>query len=273
MFHPLLFLIGGFSVLLFFILMLIGFGITSIFYIVFFFCLVIYIIINALLYFFEIDVVTNVTTYYDSATNTEYININENSVPPPAANNSTVKQIFQIQDQPFDSSSNEGVPIPEIKVAEQVFNIPANTYTYQDAKAVCSAYGARLASYNEIEDAYKKGGEWCNYGWSENQMILFPTQQKTYDQLQQIKGHENDCGRQGINGGYIANPNARFGVNCFGYKPEMTTLEEQMMENATSPYPLNAEDLVLQKKIDFYKKHLNDILISPFNSEYWSKIF
>ena len=29
-------------------------------------------------------------------------------------------------------------------------------------------------------------------------------------------GHENDCGRPGVNGGYIANTNAKYGVNCFG---------------------------------------------------------
>jgi hypothetical protein len=162
--------------------------------------------------------------------------------------------------------------IPEIKIAEQVFNIPANVFTYPDARSLCSAYGARLATYDEVEEAYNKGGEWCNYGWSENQQILFPTQKKTYDELQNIKGHENDCGRQGINGGYVSNPNARFGVNCYGYKPEITTLEAQMMQDATSPYPLTLEDIEQQKKVDFFKQNLNNILISPFNSNYWSKL-
>jgi len=97
-------------------------------------------------------------------------------------------------------------PVPEILLRPQVFNIPGNDYIYSDAKALCSAYGARLATYKEIEDTYKDGGEWCNYGWSDGQMALFPTQQKTYDELQKIEGHENDCGRPGVNGGYIANP-------------------------------------------------------------------
>ena len=39
-----------------------------------------------------------------------------------------------------------------------------------------------------------------------DQMALYPTQKKTYNKLQTIKGHEHDCGRPGINGGYIANP-------------------------------------------------------------------
>lgn len=182
----------------------------------------------------------------------------------------SIKQQREELQQKLSSNSSS---IPEIQLAEQVFNIPANLFTYSDAKAVCSAYGARLATYTEVEDAYNRGGEWCNYGWSANQQILFPTQKETYDKLQGIKGHENDCGRQGINGGYIANPHARFGVNCFGYKPEMTTAEQQLMENASSPYPLNAEDLELQRKVDFFKKNQSNILISPFNSSYWSKLF
>ena len=66
----------------------------------------------------------------------------------------------------------------------EVFNISNNLYTYDDAQAVCSVYGAQLATYEQIEDSYKNGGEWCNYGWSENQMAFFPTQKSTWDKLQ-----------------------------------------------------------------------------------------
>ena len=38
-------------------------------------------------------------------------------------------------------------------------------------------------------------------------MALFPTQYEHWEHLQKIKGHENDCGRPGVNGGYIDNPN------------------------------------------------------------------
>ena len=51
-------------------------------------------------------------------------------------------------------------------------------------------------------------------------MAYFPTQYDKWKKLQTIKGHENDCGRPGINGGFIDNPNVRFGINCFGYKPK-----------------------------------------------------
>ena len=162
-------------------------------------------------------------------------------------------------------------PVPEIKAYKQVFNIPGNYYNYTDAQTLCQAYGSRLADYSEIENAYGKGAEWCNYGWSQDQMALFPTQAETYKNLQNIPGHEHDCGRPGINGGYIANPNVKFGVNCFGYKPEMTRTEQELMET-TTPYPLTEQDIMMEKKVEYWKQKLPDILVSPFNYNNWSKI-
>ncbi len=160
-------------------------------------------------------------------------------------------------------------PVPEIIRKKQVFNIPGNNYNYQNAKALCTAYGSRLATYKEIEGAYNNGGEWCNYGWSDGQMALFPTQQKTFDHLQTIPGHEQDCGRPGINGGYMINPQLKFGVNCYGHKPRITGEEEELMEN-TTPYPLTAEDIAFQARVDYWKNKVNEILVSPFNSGTWS---
>jgi hypothetical protein len=162
-------------------------------------------------------------------------------------------------------------PVPEILLRPQVFNIPGNDYIYPDAKALCSAYGARLATYKEIEDSYNNGGEWCNYGWSDGQMALFPTQQKTYDELQKIEGHENDCGRPGVNGGYMANPALKFGVNCYGYKPRINSTEEELM--ATEPiYPKTAKDIAMENRVNYWKDKLSEILVSPFNNNTWSRL-
>jgi hypothetical protein len=161
--------------------------------------------------------------------------------------------------------------VPELKIEKEVYNIPDNRFTYEDAKAVCQAYGADLATYSQVESTYNKGGEWCNYGWSDDQMALFPTQQKTWDKLQTIDGHKNDCGRPGVNGGRIANPNARFGINCYGYKPIITGAEQNAMQN-TPIYPTSMKDIKLQKKLDYWKKRVPEILLSPFNHNSWSII-
>lgn len=173
-----------------------------------------------------------------------------------------------------DQQGNQGLdfqptPVPEIRYKKQVFNIPGNYYSYQDAKALCKAYGADLANYKQIEDAYKNGAEWCNYGWSDGQMILYPTQQSTFDNLQKIEGHEHDCGRPGINGGYIANPNIKYGVNCYGNKPKITSEEEELMK-ISSPYPKTQKDIEFQKKVDYWQNKVDQILVSPFNYDSWS---
>ena len=213
--------------------------------------LIILLLVNGLQYFFGIDIVAS------------------------------IKQVFlgnpiidiKVEQTTLDASggilgSNTS---PEIRYTEQVFNIPGNYYGYEDAKTLCTAYGARLANYQEVEDSYNKGGEWCNYGWSDGQMALFPTQTTTYNNLQNIKGHEHDCGRPGVNGGYIANPHFKFGVNCYGYKPKINQEEEQLMQVST-PYPKTEKDILFEKRVDYWKSKLGDILVSPFNYNTWSKI-
>ena len=162
---------------------------------------------------------------------------------------------------------NSGMPV--LKMQKQVFNIPGNFYNYEDAKAICDAYGARLASYSEMEEAYNKGAEWCSYGWSDNQMALFPTQKDTWRKLQKIKGHERDCGRPGVNGGYIEKADSKYGVNCYGNKPPMTADAAKLMQQ-TPIYPKNMNDIKHQERVDHWRKKISEILVSPFNHEAWS---
>jgi len=175
-------------------------------------------------------------------------------------------------DLTVEEANQEDIPpVPEIKLKKQVFNIPDNTYTFDNAKALCQAYGARLATYDEVESAYRNGAEWCNYGWSDRQLALFPTQKDTWNYLQKVKGHENDCGRAGINGGYIANKNVRFGANCYGYKPKITDEEQQTMQ-ISSIYPRSMEDIKQEKRVEYWRNKIPEILVSPFNKKVWSLI-
>ena len=157
----------------------------------------------------------------------------------------------------------------ELMERPEVFNIPDNVYTYDEADALCKAYDAKLANYNQIENAYNQGGEWCSYGWSSDQMILYPTQQNTYNKLKTIKGHEHDCGRPGINGGYIGNKQAKFGVNCYGIKPPITHKEKKLMDR-NNIYPDSKKDRCQRKKVRNLRKYIKNILISPFNPDEWN---
>ena len=209
------------------------------------------VLINGIQYFFKIDVQTAIKNLFIGKPEID-IKISPED-----------ESIISSGEKEKSSSSPGGV--------SQVFNIPGNEYTFEEAKALCKAYGSKIATYNQIEDAYKSGAEWCNYGWSKDQMALFPTQKKTWSKLQKIKGHEHNCGRPGINGGYIKNQNVRFGVNCLGSKPNMTEEEEILMETST-PYPLTESDKKINKLVDKYKKNLDSVLVSPFNYDSWNKV-
>jgi hypothetical protein len=206
--------------------------------------LIVLVIINAFEYFFSINVTAYIQGLFEPKTQVDIV---------------------------VDQSTVQPAPVPTIRFKKQVFNIPGNYYNYNNAKALCKAYGAELATYEQLEKAYNDGAEWCNYGWSANQLALFPTQLKTFNTLQTIKGHENDCGRPGINGGYIANPRVRFGVNCYGNKPKITSEEEELMKTS-SPYPVTLQDTVFQKKVDFWKGKVDEILVSPFNHNSWGQL-
>ena len=173
----------------------------------------------------------------------------------------------------------------------EVFNIANNRYTYEDAQSICKAYDSTLATYDQIENAYNNGAEWCNYGWSAGQMILFPTQKKTWEKLQKADenrgcpaavagqqtpttpSHKNDCGRPGINGGYIANPYARFGVNCFGKKPAATDADKvRMNARQNQVYPKTPAEQVLENKVNYWRENADKFLqINSYSTNAWNK--
>ena len=207
--------------------------------------LLLLVVINGFTYFYNIDIVAKVKNMF---TKNPEIDLHVNT------KNNILKNNLLKNNKP-----------------DEVFHITNNKFNYENARAVCKAYNSRLATYKEIEDAYNEGAEWCNYGWSADQFALYPTQHESWKKLQKVKNHENDCGRPGINGGYIDNPNVRFGVNCYGQKPKQTPLESSIMEN-NKDFPVTIEGKQFKEKIDYWKNNINDIIISPFNRNDWSKI-
>jgi hypothetical protein len=148
---------------------------------------------------------------------------------------------------------------------KEVFFIEGNQFTYNDAPAVCAAYGAELASYDQLTDAFAKGAEWCGYGWSAGGMALFPTQESTWAALQQEQDdtRRTACGRPGVNGGYF-DPSLKFGVNCFGLKPGS--------KGVRLPAPLPGTDTTtFDAMVAKFKKMMHEISLSPFNRNVWSQ--
>lgn len=154
---------------------------------------------------------------------------------------------------------------------KEVFNVSNNLYTYDDAQAICKAYGARLANYDEIEEAYEAGAEWCNYGWSEGQMAYFPTQKDTWEALQKDPKTKHNCGRPGINGGFISNPHIKFGVNCYGVKPPPNEIEKNIMEANKLKPPGCPAAPPADPNVEKWKQQLDKIMINSYNQGDWSQ--
>jgi len=175
--------------------------------------------------------------------------------------------------QSTQSKQPKHLTYPTEQEKDEVFNISNNLYTYDDAPHVCSALGARLATYDEIEDAYNKGADWCNYGWSDNQMAFFPTQKTTWQKLQKNPKIKNNCGRPGVNGGYMGNPKIKFGVNCFGKKPNATESDLDLMNSRTNQItPKTQSEIETERKVNFWKENADKLLnINPHNEKKWSE--
>ena len=181
----------------------------------------------------------------------------------------TKSSIIENDNENNNENNNENEN--EIKNNE-VFNISNNLYTYQDAQAVCKSFDARLATYDEVENSYKKGGEWCNYGWSDSQMILFPTQKATWNKLQKSSTDKNNCGRPGVNGGYLENSSQKFGINCYGKKPDAKEINNTHNNNNNNKAIKTKDDIILDAKVKFWRENADKMItVNSFNSNQWNE--
>jgi hypothetical protein len=169
--------------------------------------------------------------------------------------------LFEKPPAPAPTGPPMSTPRPTNVKQEEVFYVSNNIFTYDQAPAVCTAYGGRLASYDEIEEAYNAGGEWCGYGWSQGGIALFPTQEDTWNALQKETTQEKrqSCGRPGINGGYF-DPAMKFGVNCYGVKPTKPANQ-----------PQSATNKAFSQMVNQIKEKLRTLIVAPFDKTQWSE--
>ena len=217
---------------------------------------IVIVVLNGFQYFFN----TNITTEISNLLSTKpQITISQTVPGEPAS----------AGDATGDGDLGAG---PSLKMRKQVFHIPASVYDYDNAKALCQAYGAKLANIDQMEEAHKSGAEWCSYGWSDNQMILYPTQKSTWEELQKSTdpAKKNSCGRPGINGGYIDNASMKAGVNCYGPKPEMNPSSSKLMSSIQNYESGKMLDPLHEARVQQMKGKINDVIVAPFNKGAWS---
>lgn len=152
----------------------------------------------------------------------------------------------------------------EVKNEDEVFLIGDQVYNYDEAKCKCNSYGSKLATREQVIDSYNKGADTCLYGWSEGQNAFYTTQKCTWDKLQKgPKSERGKCGMPGVNGGYFANPNIKFGALCYGIRPEgEVAVEKKPVCNDKQPFCKLAGDAV--------KKNDGDNVV-PFSGTKWSQ--
>jgi hypothetical protein len=161
--------------------------------------------------------------------------------------------------------------VPLLSILEnkkEVFHIANQDYTYDQAKCKCESYGARLATKEEITNAYNNSANWCTYGWADKQSAYYPVQKCEWDKLQSEnerlpKNHHKFCGMPGLNGGFFANPTLKFGVNCYGVKPKGNIVKEKQ------PYCPPMNFCKLESNYQASNKLDTDEIVG-FNNEQWN---
>jgi hypothetical protein len=154
----------------------------------------------------------------------------------------------------------------------EVFNVSQNRFTYYDAEPLCKALGAELATYDQVKEAWDKGADWCNYGWVKGQVAAYPTQNATWEKLQQgPEDQRGACGRAGVNGGFFDNPELRFGVNCYGTKPAQSQHDENTVSQRNNE-PMTPGMLDYDKKVAHFRSEADHIGITPFNKSTWGSL-
>jgi hypothetical protein len=147
---------------------------------------------------------------------------------------------------------------------KEVFHV-SQQVSYEEAPAVCAAYESELASFDQLQEAFALGAEWCSYGWSAGGMALYPTQSSTWSALQQEpqEAKRVACGHPGVNGGYF-DPKMKFGVNCYGNKPANR-------QHIKFPQPLPSQDPGFNGLVNKFKAMLPTMELNGFNRTIWSE--
>ena len=172
-------------------------------------------------------------------------------------------EYHQTDSAPPPATADQKVSNPLPLAQKEVYYIGPNEYTYEDAPAVCAAYEADLATYDQVNDAYNMGAEWCSYGWSQGAMALYPTQKNTWTALQADPLSRTNCGRPGVNGGYF-DPATKFGVNCYGIKPG----DQGTMFPLPPP---GVDNSAFNAAVNKFKSMMNKMSVNPFNRVGWSE--
>ncbi len=165
------------------------------------------------------------------------------------------------------------------KKSREVFLI-YNKVNYLQAKELCKLYSGRLATKEDLEEAFKDGANWCTWGWIDGEKIGYPVQEKFWTFIE--KRHKGHCGpTAGLNIIENVDPQKLYSVTCYGKKPPKSKNDtdlELVLNEITSDDSLQTEieKCKQSKKEAEQKKWLDEekkkIRIVTFNDSQWSTL-
>jgi hypothetical protein len=99
----------------------------------------------------------------------------------------------------------------------EVFGTAGYTKTPQQAQATCNAFGARVATTQEMYQAQRDGGDWCSCSWVQEGVALYPITTTFSTGCGGFDIGVRQCGSQSWVAGNL------FAVACWGMKPATGT--------------------------------------------------
>jgi len=221
---------------------------------------------------------TNNNNTNNNNTNNNNTSNNNNNITDDNINNSGIideeKEIEldnELDQLTSSKKRQENTDISNNVMNKEVFHIPGSRFTYNDATAICKSMNSDLASYEQLQNAQKNGANWCSHGWSQDQLALYPTSQHKFNELNKNDKTKYDCGFVGVNGMYVNNTYMKFGANCYGFKPKKSELELNHSE-VTDYKPKTAKEVIFDNRVEYWKRRLGNVLITPFNKDKWYNI-
>ena len=92
----------------------------------------------------------------------------------------------------------------------------------------------------------------------------------TYEKLQQGPlAYKQACGKPGVNGGFFDNPDLRFGVNCYGVRPDKKATDELLSESGAA-LPPTPEEIDFDRKVQKFRDQLDTMIVLPWNKGNWA---